>query len=144
MLSRILFSTASLFGFFLAGALSAKAEPVYLSCTYVNIKAKPGEEAAKPVPVEITLNESEQTASFHLPDTGFTKRLGATFQQKIILFSSKENKMGGQVDTDTWSLNRDDGTLIRKAVFYFPRLNEEIVVTWQGNCKKQPPIKRAF
>ena len=141
-MKKLALAATALSSAFWLGSQPAQAEPTYLECTMLRVKDA-GESPSEPLKAEVTLNESEQSASFYLPKTGLTKRVGATFQQTVITFNSVIPSATGIGTTDSWSIDRTDGSLTRtmdSSMRGVALLN----VRWEGSCKKKPPVQRAF
>ena len=104
---------------------------------------KAGAPPGNALTAEVTLNESEQTASFYLPKTALTKRADATFQQTVILLTTVSPSVRGATNTESWSIDRTDGSLVRTLTFSYQG-SELSNFRWEGSCKKKAPVDRAF
>lgn len=118
----------------------AQAAPTYLTCTLTEsaseVAGRATSTSATPLVVELTLNEDQQTASYYLPSTGYTKRLGATFQRGVITFAS-EDRSSSMNSSDSWSLDRGNGTITRQTQIYSAHSPVKLMdKTGVGKCRK--------
>ena len=126
----------------------ANAAPTYLTCSITETASEVGgkvfEPSKTPLTVELTLNEDQQTASYYLPSTGLTQRLGATFQRDVITF--KTESQSSMKTSDSWSLDRVAGTLTRSFQAYATGAvpMKMIDKTSSGPCKKAAAPERQF
>ena len=129
-MKTIILATTALASAFWLASLPGLAEVTSLECTMLEVRDL-DQSPGKPLKAEITLNESEQTASLVIPATGFTKRLGATFDQTLI--SLKIFESGTE---DSWSIKRTDGSMLRELT---PTDRGVALVTfrWEGSCKNK-------
>jgi hypothetical protein len=119
------------------GGAPVQAAPTYLTCTV----AREGEGNNPPVTIEFTLNEEAQTASRYIPSTGFTSRLGATFQRDVITMREVSAGSTGPGDGSTFTLDRTNGHIVQMISLFGGQLTQRV----SGTCvKSAPPANRAF
>jgi hypothetical protein len=118
-------------------ATPALAAPIYLSCTV----SREGGGNTPTTKIEFTLNEEAQTGSYYIPETGYTKRLGATFQRDVITMREVSINAVGSTDGSTFSLDRTNGQIVRSISL----LGGQMTMRDTGKCiKSAPPATRAF
>ena len=101
-------------------ASPAWAAPVYLTCTFED-----GNGAA--FPVELTIDEANESVSVYMPTTGNGERFRAIFRPDEVLFSDQRIR---------YSLSRVDLTLTRDV----PMIEARDVAP----CSIEDPPERAF
>ena len=130
-------------------ALPVNAAPTYLTCSITETASEVGgkvfEPSKTPLTVELTLNEDQQTASYYLPSTGLTQRVGANFQRDVITFKTEKQSSSTKV-SGNWSLDRVAGTLTRSTQVYATGAvpMKMLDKTSSGPCKKATAPERQF
>ena len=134
-------------------ALPANAAPTYLTCSLVDTQREVAGKVFEPsgiaLPVELTLNEEQQTASYYLPSTGLTQRVSATFQRDVITCKNKKTTRWS-VHSDQWSLDRVQGVLTRRSVQLAASMipgqapTKLLDISQSGKCSKAAAPERMF